>query len=253
MDINLQLRSWTKNLKLEVVFSNFILNLVSQRSVAFLVASSALFNEFSNTNYSLQFCSWITPVLGAISFNYLTFMCAEGSHTGMWYLALDNSSEYKCIYLRWSTAGTTSKYVCDGLPWWLKGKESTCQCRKHGFDPQLEKIPWRRKWQPTLVFLPGKSHGQRGLVGYSPWGRKEPDMAQWLNNNSVHDDGFDFQTQSVLMLCSENCSHQWHPPASAQVQTLQWSWSLTTAGVMTYRSFSTFLITQIHLPILDLL
>ena len=57
MDINLQLRSWTKNLKLEVVFSNFILNLVSQRSVAFLMASSALFNEFSNTNYSLQFCS----------------------------------------------------------------------------------------------------------------------------------------------------------------------------------------------------
>ena len=35
------------------------------------------------------------------------------------------------------------------------------------------KIPWRRKWQPTPVFLPGESHGQRNLVGYSPWGRKE--------------------------------------------------------------------------------
>ena len=57
MDINLQLRSWTKNLKLEVVVSNFILNLVSQRSVAFLVASSALFSEFINTNYPLQFHS----------------------------------------------------------------------------------------------------------------------------------------------------------------------------------------------------
>ena len=52
MDINLQLRSWTKNLKLEVMVSKFILNLVSQRSVAFLVPSS-LFNEFSNTNFSL--------------------------------------------------------------------------------------------------------------------------------------------------------------------------------------------------------
>ena len=56
--------------------------------------------------------------------------------------------------------------------WWLSGKESTCQCRKRkrlGFDPWVRKIPWRRKWQPISVFLPGKSHGQRNLVGYSPW------------------------------------------------------------------------------------
>ena len=58
----------------------------------------------------------------------------------------------------------------DGLPWWLRGKESTCQCRRYGFDPWVVKIPWRRKWQPTPVFLPGKSHRQRSLVGYSPWG-----------------------------------------------------------------------------------
>ena len=44
---------------------------------------------------------------------------------------------------------------------------------KHGFSPWVGKIPWRRKWQPTLVFLPGKSHGQRNLVGYSPKGPKE--------------------------------------------------------------------------------
>ena len=50
-------------------------------------------------------------------------------------------------------------------------KESACQSRR-GFDPLVGKIPWRRKWQPTPVFLPGKSHGQRSLVGYSPWGRK---------------------------------------------------------------------------------
>ena len=59
-----------------------------------------------------------------------------------------------------------------GLPWWLSGKESTCQCRRCGFDPWSRKIPWRRKWQPTPVFLPGKSHGQRILVGYSLWGHK---------------------------------------------------------------------------------
>ena len=43
-----------------------------------------------------------------------------------------------------------------GLRWWCSGKESTCQSRKHGFDPWVGKIPWRRKWQPTPVFLPGK-------------------------------------------------------------------------------------------------
>ena len=40
------------------------------------------------------------------------------------------------------------------------------------FDPWVRKIPWKRKWQPTSVFLPGKSHGQKGLVDYSLWGRK---------------------------------------------------------------------------------
>ena len=65
-----------------------------------------------------------------------------------------------------------------GLPWWLSGKESACQCRRHKFDPWVRKIPWRRKWQPTVVFLPGKSHGQRSLVGYSPWGHKETDTTE---------------------------------------------------------------------------
>ena len=49
------------------------------------------------------------------------------------------------------------------------GKESDCQCRRCEFNPWVGKIPWRKKWQPTPVFLPGKSHGQRSLAGYSPW------------------------------------------------------------------------------------
>ena len=43
---------------------------------------------------------------------------------------------------------------------------------KNKVDPWVGKIPWKRKWQPTLVFLPGKSHGHRSLEGYIPWGRK---------------------------------------------------------------------------------
>ena len=58
------------------------------------------------------------------------------------------------------------------FPWWLSGRESVCQPRRRGFDPWVGKIPWRRKWQPTLVFLPGKSQGQRSLAGYRPWDHK---------------------------------------------------------------------------------
>ena len=60
-------------------------------------------------------------------------------------------------------------------------KEPTCQSRRHkrlGFDPWVRKISWRRKWQPTPVFLPGKFHRQRSLVGYSPWGCKESDKTK---------------------------------------------------------------------------
>ena len=68
------------------------------------------------------------------------------------------------------------------LPWWFSGKESTCQCKRCGFSSCVGKIPWRRKWQRTPGFLPGKSHGQRSLEGYSPWGCKELDRTYQLNN-----------------------------------------------------------------------
>ena len=58
---------------------------------------------------------------------------------------------------------------------------SVClQCGKPGFDPWVRKIPWRRKWQPTPVFLPGEFHGHRIPVVYSPWGHKESDRTEQL-------------------------------------------------------------------------
>ena len=56
-----------------------------------------------------------------------------------------------------------------------EAKDPETQCR---FDPWVRKIPWRTAWQPTPVFLPGKSHGQRSLAGYGPWGHKESDMTE---------------------------------------------------------------------------
>ena len=54
------------------------------------------------------------------------------------------------------------------------------QCRRPGFDPWVGKIPWRREWLPTPVFLPGQFQGQRSLAGYSPWGHKVPDRTELL-------------------------------------------------------------------------
>ena len=61
-------------------------------------------------------------------------------------------------------------------------KEFTCQCRRlrrRGFISWVGKIPWRRKWQLTPVFLPGKFHGQKSLAGYSPWSHQELDGTEW--------------------------------------------------------------------------
>ena len=63
-------------------------------------------------------------------------------------------------------------------PGGLEGKESTCSTADPGLIPRSGRFPWRRKWQPTPVFLPGKSHGQRSQMDYSPWGRKESDMTE---------------------------------------------------------------------------
>ena len=66
--------------------------------------------------------------------------------------------------------------------WW----RICLQCRQprtHGFDPWVGKTPWRRKWRPTPVFLPGKSHEQRSLAGYSPWGHKR--VGQFFSNSFI--------------------------------------------------------------------
>ena len=68
------------------------------------------------------------------------------------------------------------------LPWWLRRQSICLQCGRPRFEPWVGKIHWRRKWQSTPVSLPGKSHGQRSLVGYSPWGRKESDTTKRIHS-----------------------------------------------------------------------
>ena len=78
-------------------------------------------------------------------------------------------------------------YIHEELLWQLRQFSVCLQCGRPGFDPWVGKIPWRRKWQPTPVLLPGKFHGWRSLVDYSPWDCKELDMTEqlhWLHLDS---------------------------------------------------------------------
>ena len=95
--------------------------------------------------------------------------------------------------------------LCLGYPGGNSGKEPVCQWGRHKrcrLSPWVGKIPWRRAWQPTPVFLPGKSHERRKLVGYSPWGHKEVDTteaAEHACNNCIH----------ALLLCVKCTTALW--------------------------------------------
>ena len=89
-----------------------------------------------------------------------------------------------------------------GLPRWTSGEESTCQCmrcKRLRLDLWVGKIPWRRKWQPTPLFLSGKSGGQRSLAGYSPWGHRELGMTEHTHTHT-----------QIIDICNHMDVHQKH-------------------------------------------
>ena len=103
-------------------------------------------------------------------------------------------------------------FFCGRLPKQLRGKESACECRRCGFDPWVRKIPGRRTWQPTPVFLPGKVHEQRSLAGYSP---RESQKA-----------GRDWSDLACMYACSVGTSDVYSPPSKktvmCPVQLIYW-------------------------------
>ena len=118
---------------------------------------------------------------GTVSGKWLRLQCwcfAENilitkDRAGMSECSLINSTEvskpprqsHSCIWKDKGREKRVLRYELQ-LPTCLSGKESACQCRRCRFNPWVRKIPWRRKWQPTPVFLPGESHGQRSRAGY---------------------------------------------------------------------------------------
>ena len=109
-----------------------------------------------------------------------------------------------------------------GLPKRHNGKESACQNRRCWilqFNPWVGKVPRSRKWQPTPVFLSGKSHVQRSLPGYSPWGHKELDMTV---HTYAHPPNPDSETQSpfcllLTLLTLSAASTLYHSPSPPEV------------------------------------
>ena len=87
-------------------------------------------------------------------------------------------------------AGSDSKEICP-------------QCRRPVFYPWVGKLPWRREWQPTPVFLPGEFHGQRSLAGYSPYGFKESDTTELL----THIDLVEYLVVIFKLRTIKSCAH----------------------------------------------
>ena len=79
---------------------------------------------------------------------------------------------------------TNAQYF-GGFPKRLSGEESACSAGDRSSSPNLEDCPWRTAWQPSPVFLPGESHGQRSLAGYSPWGRRGSDTTERVGTHAT--------------------------------------------------------------------
>ena len=131
--------------------------------------------DFGISICKLLYMEWI---------NNKVLLCSTGNyshypviiHNGEEYAWLNHSDVHQQL-----THHINQLYFNLSFPGCANGKEPTCQCRRHKrcrFDPWVRKIPWRRAWQPTPVFLPGESHGQRSLAAYSPQSRKESDMTE---------------------------------------------------------------------------
>ena len=112
------------------------------------------------------------------------------------------------------------------------------QRRRPGFDPWVRKIPWRRAWQPTPVFLPGESHGQRGLAGCGPWGRTESDTTEVVKQQQQQ-----LSTGETLNNFSQDQETLAYGPASRSIlsslllsfpMVLTGSWTHSQKNVGTY-------------------
>ena len=148
-----------------------------------------LFNFFCHCVVGILNIFWKLTIHQIYGLQKFFSFCRLPFHFGVGSLALQKFLIWCDLIFVFVACISRYLWYCDvELPRWRSGKESACQCRRrkrHGFDPCVGKSPWRRKRQPTPVFLPGKSHGQRSLVGYNLLGSKESDTTEKLSDTVI--------------------------------------------------------------------
>ena len=128
----------------------------------------------------------------------------------------------------------------------MSGKGSACQCRRPKrceFNPWVGKMPWRRAWQPSPIFLPGESHGERSLVGYSPWGHKESDKAEVTQHTHIM--GKDMATHSSILAWRIPWREEPGRLQSMGLQRVGHNWMTNTDMLSKYLCFSFFSISYV--------
>ena len=116
---------------------------------------------------------------------------------------------------------------------WWRIRQQFRRCKRFRFHPWVRKIPWNREWQATSVFLPWESHGQRSLVGYSPWGHTQSDTTQPAHMPFIHW-ASDTLASFLILYHSDtqsNCTLKSHG-ALKKYQALEWS-----LGIGIFRMF----------------
>ena len=122
-----------------------------------------------------------------------------------------------------------SHHLHEGASLVVQSVKILLQCRRPGFDSWVGKIPWRKKWQPTSVFLPGESLGQRSLTGYSPQGHKESDVKEVTQHpHRVISQRWNFTTSFCDLF------HLAQYPQGSSVFTCQNSFLLKLHNVLSY-------------------
>ena len=167
-----------------------------------LVKTAQIYCSFEELSQFISLCTYFTPLYNFNCLPHALCICVSRQwiqpELDGWPPSLDENTSMKpvlCCCIHRPTSAPCCKWCSSVVQyyWWpidslgllggsvVKNSPAHVEDARDRFDPWVGKIPWRRRWQPTSVFLPGKSHGQRSLVGYSPWSCKVLDMTEYAN------------------------------------------------------------------------
>ena len=185
---------------------------------------------------NLRKITWWTQPSSRLCYDHLV------SHDFPWFPDFMLWSVWKLVpWRRWRRGRGWGKFLqLKGIPWrlrWFKKKKSVCNVRDLGSIPRW-KISWRRKWLSTQVVLPGKSHRQKSLEGYSPVGHKESDTTEWRSTHTFNPSlrfNSNLTIYPSLGLGSTCCSPRYRRPARLWLAD---SWDLSIRGSQVSRMLS---------------